>query len=318
MMRFLDYVKEGVFETSTSLDLSKILLRSILDAMDVTTLRSVEGVRAATAAATAKAPRYDYSSYSRGPAGQMEQLVRHFLINSHLLVTCLGRCIEYNWNDMCMVFSLKIVAKASAILPVEYHYLWIPFLRHMIATLEAQKVSLWTPRYQGLACAIFEGYMDRHIGKEPSREVDYRQAPITHHCDDCIQLSNFLQSDQRTWHFPAAEKRRKHLESTVSYSNTGCKCTTERRRSPYTLVVTKGLDSGTKARNAWKDRFSTAWDDISKFDQAKLKELLGEEFEKITTMRHLRTAESRAPLQGVRGNVLPPRPAAGVKRRAAH
>jgi hypothetical protein len=253
-------------------------------------------------------------------------------ISASLLAECLARCIQFNWDDLARLFSLKLAAKTVDVPPVEFHYLWIPFVRELISTLDAANIPLSTPRYQELACAILEAYLDKEVGMEPSGAADYSGlGPVYCNCSDCGDLNRFLASGEKVWHFSALKKRRKHLEDSLGYSSIskfGCSHHSEGRGSRWTLVVKKTVNTGAKAKKEWSDGFAQAWDEFSKFDQDKLKMLLGSDYEKITSMRHLRFNQGpqvqvqRAPPavfepRANAGNAMwPANLVAGVKRRA--
>ena len=293
-MRFTDFAVDGVFETPASLALCKPLLKSVIDAIDVTALHAEDGT--AVTSTAPKVPRYDYDyhqvqAYAGGGPHQGHQLS----IRPGLLAECFTRCIQCGWDDLAMLLSFKIITKVDAIPTTEFHRLWVPFVRDLISALDAQKVPLSTPRYREVACAVLEAYLDKHVGKEPSGAVDYREKPIGCKCGDCSRLNQFLQSNERTWRFPAGKERRRHIESMLYAAGSSCTHKTEQRGSPHTLIVDKGIDAGTKAKKAWNDRFAQARDDITKIDQEQLKMLLGEEYEKLTSMRHLRFPGAQGP-----------------------
>ncbi|KAK3379221.1 hypothetical protein B0T24DRAFT_545961 [Lasiosphaeria ovina] len=324
LLRFTSFAAEGIFEMPVSLELCKPLLKSVVNAMDVTTIRTKDGT--AVTPTTMKAQRYDYyqvQAYARDGPPQNRQL----FISPGLLAECFALSIQFDWDDLPMLLSFKIVSQVDAIPLTEFRHLWIPFIRELISTLNANNVSLSTPQYQEIARAILEAYLDRHVGKEPSGQVNYRQSPVRCSCADCRLLNGFLQSNERTWRFPAGKGRRQHLHNMLDSAGSGCSHVTERYGNPHTLVVKKGLDAGTRAKKEWNDRFAQAWDDITKFDQEQLKMLLGGEYDKITSMRHLRFPGGAQAQQRVAssrhgdGSSMRPilingSPVTGVKRRA--
>ena len=325
-MRIIHFATEGVFDKAVTLELCRPLLKSVLDVFGVTNLRTKGGAESS----------YNASKTRSWKHPESEALGSHqhpeMFINPSLLAECLARCIQLNWDDLSMRFSLKIVAKIAEVPPVEFRHLWIPFVRELISTLDPANVPLSTLRYQELARAILEAYLDKQVGMEPSGAADYSgQGPVHCSCSDCWSLDRFLESGERVWRFSAVKKRREHVESQLTYSEFSCSRKTESWGSPYTLVVTKDVDCGAKAKKEWSDRFAQAWHEFSKFDQGKLKVLLGADWEKITTMRQLRF--NQVPEVHVQ-RVPPPPPAvleprvdtgnamwpanlvAGVKRRA--
>lgn len=99
-------------------------------------------------------------------------------------------------------------------------------------------------------------------------------------------------------------QRRRHLEYKLGDARSDCTLRTETKGRPYTLVVTKGLDAGTRALQEWTKRHAEVQRDLLGFDGEKMKMLLGDEvWERILSMWHLRCAG-----QSQRG-----RPAASVQ-----
>lgn len=330
LMRILHFETKGFFDKAVTLELCKPLLKSVLDVMDVANLRTKEGVQPEYKTSK-KARNWDYhgllASSQDGPHAKPETF-----ISANLLAECLGRCIQFGWDDLASLFSLKLAAKIVDVPRVEFHHLWLPFVRELISTLGAANVPLSTPRYQELARAILEAYLDKEVGKEPSGATDYSGlGPVSCSCADCGDLNRFLASGEKVWRFPAIKKRRKHLEDELGFSSTsrfGCSHHSERGGRCGTLVVTKTVDTGAKAKKEWTDRFAQAWDEFGKFDQDKLRVLLGADYERITSMRHLGFGQGpQAQVQRAPPAVLEPRAnarnamgaanlVAGVKRRA--
>ncbi|KAK0718024.1 hypothetical protein B0T26DRAFT_830139 [Lasiosphaeria miniovina] len=292
------------------LELCKPLLESVINSMDVGTLRSKNG--AAQTAATTKAQRYSY--YQEYRYSRSEPQALEFLISPSLLAECVSRCIQLGWNESSMLLCRRIVDRAGLIPVPEFRHLWIPFIHRLMSTLEENRVPLSTPRYQEVACAILELYLDVAVGKEPSGEVNYSQRPVNPncYCTDCPAMDRFLASNQREWQFPAAERRRRHIQTVLESRGAGCSFNTLRYSSPHTLVVTKNIDSGARAKREWTDKFTQAWDDITKFDQEKLKVLLGAHYERITSMRHLRFPGTGTAAQAQQTIAERPRQAGGT------
>ncbi|KAK0716376.1 hypothetical protein B0H67DRAFT_684362 [Lasiosphaeris hirsuta] len=315
ILQFIRFAEMGIFEQPAGLELCKPLLKSAINAMDIATLRTKEG---ATAAFTnLKAQKLDYRHVQAFSRDHMRQISQSF--EPSALAECFSRCIQFDWDSLSTSLSVKIVAKVNDIPPTEFRHLWIPFIHELISTLNANNVSLSSSRYQEMACAILEAYLDRHVGKEPSGEVNYRQSPVGCHCADCSRLNLFLQSNERIWRFPVGKSRRQHVHRMLDSAGSRCTHITEHLGSPHTLVVDKGIDAVTKAKKEWTDRYAQAWDDIAKFDQEQLRMLLGGEFEKITSMRHLRLPGAQ--VLGVAGSqqrvgVSMPPTVPGMKRRA--
>ncbi|KAK0641423.1 hypothetical protein B0T16DRAFT_214481 [Cercophora newfieldiana] len=299
LLQILQFAKQEVFDKAATLEFCKPLLASVLNNLDASTLITKEGAEAEYAASKPHgSDRFNWHQMNQHARSRPDQ-AREKFITPDLLSGCLARCIEAGWDDLAMRFCLKIAAKADSIPPVEFHHLWVPFVRQLITTLDEANVPLSTPRYQQLACSILEAYLDKYVGREPTGAVDYSgQGPVSCTCGDCCSLNSFLASGERTWSFSAVKKRREHVERYIA-PGLGCTYRTESRGSPYTLIVTKNIDSGAKAKKDWTARFAEAWDAFTKFDESKLKLLLGADWEKITSMRHLRlspTAQMARPM----------------------
>ncbi|KAK4456763.1 hypothetical protein QBC42DRAFT_237836 [Cladorrhinum samala] len=311
---------EGVLDRAATLELCKPLVASVLNNVNVASLRTREAADA----------EYNSSKPSRiwDHVQRVIQSRRHphpeMYINPSLLTECFTRCAQVGWEDLARRFCLKIVADIGQVPSDEFHFLWIPFVRELISALDAAKIPLSTPRYQEAARAILETYLEKRVGMEPSGASDFSgQGPVSCNCNDCVVLNAFLASGQRTWEFMASEKRRRHVQTMVVYLKHSCSCNigaTPRGRS-HTLIVSKSVDTGAEAKRDWDNRYAQAWDQFTKFDQDKLKVLLGEQdYEKITSMRHLRFNKTGSANSERR---LPGRPASGGdvvagKKRGAH
>ncbi|KAI9103106.1 hypothetical protein DFS34DRAFT_646489 [Phlyctochytrium arcticum] len=246
--------------------LCKPLLKFIIEAMDVTSLCS------------------DSLATPQHASDKDDQKI----ISIAILVECIVQCHRLQWDDLSTLICNKIAEKANIIPSVQLRDLWIPFLQSLIPALLAEKVPLSTQMYRHLGVALLEACLYFFVGQEPSGQANYQQSPVGCKCADCNLLDAFLNSNERVWRFRAAQQRRQHLEHLLRQKGAACSLATDKIGSPQTLVVTKGLDAGTKAKNAWTDRFNAAWTLIRKFDQAQLNELLGGEYDRLVSMRDLR------------------------------
>ena len=75
----------------------------------------------------------------------------------------------------------------------------------------------------------------------PKIPSDWRQnVNLSCTCAECKELQTFAQNPTaQVYRFRMNEERRKHLENMISLNRLDMQCTTERSRSPYTLVSTK-------------------------------------------------------------------------------
>ncbi|KAJ4311613.1 hypothetical protein N0V84_010361 [Fusarium piperis] len=97
-------------------------------------------------------------------------------------------------------------------------------------------------------------------------------------CSDCWELKRFLTSPvMQTWEFPAAEKRRKHIEQILSGDGFSFRLETTRNRSPFTLVVTKtGGEHQLKVKK-WQDAYQQLNKLVTPFRSEAMRGCLGDE-----------------------------------------
>lgn len=289
---------EGLFEKAATLAVCKPLFDVVLHKMDLSRLCSRQGVLAASK--TLRESNPSYYNYAQMSAPNQERLAAKAaaprVIVPDTLAQCIAACIQHEWEDVSGSPQAKIVADVNRIPATEFRPLWIPSFRKIIQTLEANNIPLSTPKHQQLARAILEAYIDKYIGTEPSGAIDHRQRPVSCSCSDCSGLNAFLKGSQKVGRFPMAERRRRHLESKLAYSGSGCTVNREIMGSPYTLVVTKGLDAGTRGLQEWTRRRLEGQQDLAEFDREKMDILLGDEaWQRITGMQHLCcTGQSRS------------------------
>ncbi|KAK0740117.1 hypothetical protein B0T18DRAFT_372929 [Schizothecium vesticola] len=304
---------EGLFEKAATLTVCKPLFDTVLHKMDLSRLCSSQGVLAALETLRESRPRYaQILPVNQGGLAAKAACA----IVPDTLAQCIAACIRHKWDDVFEYLQAKIVADVNCIPAAEFRPLWIPCLHKIIHTLEANNISLSTPKYQQLARAILEAYINKYIGTEPSGDVDHRQKPVACSCQDCSGLNTFLTGNEKVGRFSMGEKRRRHLENNLGYSRSGYTLNTESRGRPYTLVVTKGLDAGTRALQEWTNRHLEAQKDLSEFDREKMNVLLGDEaWERITSMRHLRyTGQSRGVRPAASARTVPLGTLTGRKR----
>jgi hypothetical protein len=275
-----------LFEKAATLAVCKPLFDVVLHKMDLSRLCSRQGVLAALETLLESRPSYaQISAVNQGGLAAKEACA----IVPDTLAHCIAACIRHKWDDVFGHLQAKIVADVNRIPAAEFRFLWLPCLRKIIHTLEANNIPLSTPEYQQLARVILEAYINKYIGTEPSGAVDHRQKPVACSCQDCSGLNAFLTGNEKVGRFSMSERRRRHLEYKLGDSRFGCTLNTESRGRPYTLVVTKGLDAGTRALQEWTKRHLEAQKDLSEFDREKMNILLGDEaWERISSMRHLR------------------------------
>ncbi|KAI9103107.1 hypothetical protein DFS34DRAFT_590673 [Phlyctochytrium arcticum] len=250
------------FNRDECVELCKPLLKSVIEALDVAKLCSN----------TLTPPPKVVSHLRPAPTTNEERI-----ISTTILVDFFVQCHQLKWEDLSALLCHKIAEKANLIPSPQLRDLWAPFLQSLIPALVAEKASL-----------AIKTWLKSCVGQEPSGRPNYQQKLIGCNCEDCNLLDVFLNANQQVWRFKALKWRRQHLEDRLRKARADCSLATDTRGSPQTLVVTKGLDRGTRAKNAWTERFNAAWALISMLDQAQLNQLLGGEYDRLVSMRHLR------------------------------
>lgn len=306
--RLTAYGFQGIFPQAESLDLAKRLTKSLVSAMDISTLRTKEGRLAEKKAALKRWDSYDQRLTLTG-----EDLAR--VITPSSLSTIFRDSIIHSWSDIPRDLSLRIAAQSPSIPAVDFNYLWLPFLRGLIEVLTQTSTPLATSRYQQLALALLNAYFDIYIGPEPSTAVDWTLNTINcgRGCGDCWQLNAFLASaTSTTTGFRVGQKRRTHVQRMIEVYGLPVITYTDRSTYPETLEVKKVGSLSEEARLAWQMRRKRAAEELLKFEPGSLRALLGEE-------EHAKIMAKLPPLDPV-GNGGSPAVSggsiAGVKRKA--
>jgi hypothetical protein len=227
--------------------------------------------------------------------------------------------LKLGWDDILRSLSLKIAAQIPAVPPEQFNFLWLPFLHRITSIFLEQSVPLSTPRYQQLALAIVESYLDRYVGPESHPgENDWAMPDIKRslyyacRCNDCEVLMAFLKSSTlRTKKFQCGKDRRRHLHDILDSYGSAVSHETDQSTNPNTLVVIKRSSGAQDARRAWESRRNVATTELGKLKQSELVELLGEEDYKKIVKRLPGLALSDSALRASSGNSV-----AGVKRKA--
>jgi hypothetical protein len=93
-------------------------------------------------------------------------------------------------------------------------------------------------------------HLDARIALPLAAPVDWqRNDSVSCTCRDCHALAAYLRNaSQQVWTFPAAEPRRRHVESTIQTSRCDVNTATQRRGSPHQLICTKNQASYERRR----------------------------------------------------------------------
>ncbi|KAJ4997924.1 hypothetical protein K4K48_006167 [Colletotrichum sp. SAR 10_66] len=135
-----------------------------------------------------------------------------------------------------------------------------------------------------LEVIIGEGLLQQ-LGPFPPRPVGWtykprRCAPYRGQrtvCCDCDELEVFLTApDQKVWRFAAAEARRKHINSLLYGTEKYFRMTTERTRSPHTMVIEKTGGEYKDEVEKWRRHVQSMASLLSPLKSDFLKSMLGE------------------------------------------
>lgn len=197
-----------------------------------------------------------------------------------LLRICLS---GQEFNEEAQIILDKVISEADRVDTSEFRTILLPFLKQLISVLRAQPTPLDEPRYQSLYQSVLSSYTKRCVGMRHSRPRDWRRAPVSCACGDCLLHNNFLQNPtERVGRFPMAKHRRQYLHNKLD--NTGRTHVTERRGSPHTLVVTKTERAYEKDLAGWQKRVQEAHQQIMTLGNKNLEMLLGDRYEEIPSL----------------------------------
>lgn len=212
-----------------------------------------------------------------------------------------------NLIDYCRSVGLReeqealkdhMVTASKTIWPEGFGSFFVPLLTHLVKISERNSIPLNEQSFRPFFKGILDNYVRRYVDFEPRKPSDWAQERRgCGHCGDCYGLGRFLTNpDQKVGRFSMAEKRRRHLE--YKLHDSGCTLDTERRGSPYTLVVTKTLKKWQDDHKAWSARCVEAGRSFQAIGVEALKRILQEDFEKCLDLK----LESPRPSAGEKSN----------------
>ncbi|KAI1263968.1 hypothetical protein F5Y18DRAFT_92572 [Xylariaceae sp. FL1019] len=241
----------------------------------------------------AKAARYDFKGVAEASApGQAMTITAESLLDLVSTLKSIRR------DDLATSFLNKIHRNVSRIPTSEYHGLWLPFLRGadpMISNQVTGCASSAENPWATLFTAVLNSYTMDYVKKQPAASKNLSRRPVSCYCFDCRQLNDFLQHPrQQVGLFRLNKRERAHVHQSLDESRVDCTHITERSGRPFTLVVTKTFSHNERQRSEWTARRAYADRQIQSFDQDRLRDLLGDQYEKITRMDHLKAAPAPA------------------------
>ncbi|KAL6885817.1 hypothetical protein GGI43DRAFT_426518 [Trichoderma evansii] len=186
--------------------------------------------------------------------GQAQRFDRRTAISYEVLADFFSATVQSSTeaDDLVAPFVSKLVANAYQLLAVEFHALWLPFLRCLIPILASNAITLDTP------------YM--YVGHEPTEDRNLVRRGVDCSCSDC-----------EVDFFAVNKQRRGHLHRGLDFCGVD--------------LVTKTFQHNKKMRLDWKPRLMLAEGQIRQFEQGHLSLLLGPNYATIVNMAHLSAAE---------------------------
>ncbi|KAH6660052.1 hypothetical protein BKA67DRAFT_546652 [Truncatella angustata] len=182
------------------------------------------------------------------------------------------------------LLAKHLCAHATTMRPAELNRLYIPLLQDLIALLEEHKISLATPRYQQLYQTLLRAYIIRFVTKPSGLTWKHDRVPCN--CLACASMNRFLENPiEASGRFTLGRARREHLRNMLDDSKADCTCKILEHSSPSTLLVTK--NSQHHFNPTWIQRRLEAENNISIFNQEKLRVLLQGHYDNVTSFNKL-------------------------------
>ncbi|EFY95707.1 2OG-Fe(II) oxygenase superfamily protein [Metarhizium robertsii ARSEF 23] len=325
LARLRQQSKNGILPMGNAIQFYQAKARYFITLADFTQMRGDAGGQAIP---TKKTPHN---------CEQAQKLDRRTAISYEVLADFFSAIIQSSTeaDDLVTLFVSKLVVKAQQLPALEFHALWLPFLRRLIPILVSNTIPLDNPYCQQLFSALLHAYVNKYVGHKPTEKTSLIRPGVRCQCSDCQWLNRFLAGTERVGRFSVNKKRRMHLHQQLDSGGVDCTHETWRSGSPQTLVVTKTFRHNEKRLLDWKSRLMLAKEQIRKFEPLHLSLLLGPNYLTIVNMEHLSAAPERAqgqspavvsgssraadqprgPLQAISSTRLRQSPVAGVKRK---
>lgn len=203
------------------------------------------------------------------------------------IASLLDHCRVMQLTDERLAIMDQLVESSKTVEPSGFGNLFIPLLTRLVELSRVNNISL--DAYISNSCSqdVLTLYVQRYIGPEPAKPLDWAQARTGCGCEDCQKLSRFMVDPMKQviW-FPLAEKRRRHLASKLR--DTGCTFDTERQGPRHTLVVFKTLSKWQESLNEWKARCKLASQSLSTVGTEAVKQIFGERYEEFASFKALK------------------------------
>ncbi|KAK3955661.1 hypothetical protein QBC32DRAFT_321452 [Pseudoneurospora amorphoporcata] len=187
-------------------------------------------------------------------------------------------------DSLLMRLTMKLVGDVRCIPLRELTHLWVPFLSLLLDVLEKHQIPLSTPRYQNMFAAIMEAYLLKEVGKAPKQVWQPAMRSITCGCGLCFRVNQFLsESSFNAIRIHVSNASFAHVQNYLIGLREGISCDFTMDAASGTITATKRLKPDATAIKQWEEKKDNVKKQIfAKFDQAKLRAILGEEYSWFT------------------------------------
>ena len=212
------------------------------------------------------------------------------LVESKDLVGLTSNFLSMGLKDEVLQLFAKIESQPKDVIMGAFDALLLPFLSQLPETLHDLNIPLTTEQCQGLYRNTIHHYITRYVQPCPQKPLDWARETVGDGCKDCLELDSFLKSPRvQVGRFQMHVNRRRHLEQKLGSYGSGKSWTytTDKARSPHTLVVTKNLKAYNAELGAWQERAQHAQSRISAigrdnmFGQGYTKDIMEGSFAKL-------------------------------------
>jgi hypothetical protein len=298
-LRFFAAGKQGQMLQETT----PAIFRELLASMIATLSLRHEPERETTPDVPTKCQRLTEIGHYRATHGPKHRTakVRRAPIDGENIAELLSVCLSLNLTTEADGLLESLMSEAGHVHIRDYQSMLLPFLKQTKQVLKDHNIPFTHNSFRLLYQSILSSYFARYLGKEPARGGSWTRPKVSCRCRDCTELNRFLSSPTEiVGRFPLAKSRRQHLHQMLDGNGSDCTHVTERRGTPQTLVVTKTHDAASRAQTEWEQRAEEARKWIEVLGRHDLEQLLGEDYEYITTFRAVRNLPSAGPPVAVR------------------
>ncbi|KAK3395327.1 hypothetical protein B0T20DRAFT_418463 [Sordaria brevicollis] len=184
-------------------------------------------------------------------------------------------------DTLLMRLTMRLVGDAKRIPLRELTHLWVPFLTLLLEVLEKHQLPLSTPRYQNIFAAILEMYLLKKVGKAPKPSWQPAMRKISCGCGLCVRVNQFL-SESCSFdaiRISGVSIAFDHVNRYLMGVRESISCDFTPDAASGTVTVTKRLTPVATALKEWETKKEQVKKDIfAKFDQAKLRVILGADY----------------------------------------